>query len=381
MAGFRKAERRKAKLRLGLVGPAGSGKTYGALLIAMGLGGKIALIDTENGSGDLYAHLGDYDVCTLDAPYTVQKYLAAIEEAEQDGYSVLIIDSLSHAWAGEGGLLDQQGKIADSGRGNSYTAWRQVTPWHNKLVEAMLTSKCHIIATMRAKTEYVQEKNDKGKTEIRKVGMAPVQREGMDYEFGVVFDLDVNHNATVSKDRTTLFDGQIFRPSQKTGEALRNWLESGADSPAPAEQPPSTKDTPATPASPARTAQNDATLREKGNPTPTLAERKKALYDGYLAVCDGVPQHAQNAMLKITEGRPSKEWTELDLKHLAIDLYNRERKAREHGPAQPPVEPPEPEGAAEEYIAELEKEGPVLPFGEALRDVMPDIDQVAKVEL
>lgn len=377
MAGFRKAERRKARLRLGLVGPAGSGKTYGALLIAMGLGGKIALIDTENGSGDLYAHLGDYDVCTLDAPYTVQKYLTAIEEAEQAGYSVLIIDSLSHAWAGEGGLLDQQGKIADSGRGNSYTAWRQVTPWHNKLVEAMLTSKCHIIATMRAKTEYVQEKNDKGKTEIRKVGMAPVQRDGMDYEFGVVFDLDVNHNATVSKDRTTLFDGQIFRPSRKTGEALRDWLESGTDSPVPAGQPPSAPDTPA---SPSRTAQDDATPRERGNP-PTIAKRKKALYDGYLAVCDGVPQHAQNAMLQITEGRPSKEWTETDLKRLAVDLYRRQGKMKGSAPVQPPVEPPEPEGAAEEYIAELEKEGPVLPFGEALRDVMPDIDKVPKVEL
>lgn len=378
MAGFRKAERRKAKLRLGLVGPAGSGKTYGALLIAMGLGGKIALIDTENGSGDLYAHLGDYDVCTLDAPYTVQKYLTAIEEAEQAGYSVLIIDSLSHAWAGEGGLLDQQGKIADSGRGNSYTAWRQVTPWHNKLVEAMLTSKCHIIATMRAKTEYVQEKNDKGKTEIRKVGMAPVQRDGMDYEFGVVFDLDVNHNATVSKDRTTLFDGQIFRPSRKTGEALRDWLESGTDSPVPAGQPTST---PNTPANPSRTAQDGATPQERGSHTPTPAERKKALYDGYLAVCDGVPQHAQNAMLQITEGRPSKEWTETDLKRLAVDLYRRQGGMTDPAPVRPPVEPPEPEGAAEEYIAELEKEGPVLPFGEALRDVMPDIDQVAKVEL
>lgn len=378
MAGFRKAERRKARLRLGLVGPAGSGKTYGALLIAMGLGGKIALIDTENGSGDLYAHLGDYDVCTLDAPYTVQKYLAAIEEAEQAGYSVLIIDSLSHAWAGEGGLLDQQGKIADSGRGNSYTAWRQVTPWHNKLVEAMLTSKCHIIATMRAKTEYVQEKNDKGKTEIRKVGMAPVQRDGMDYEFGVVFDLDVNHNATVSKDRTTLFDGQIFRPSRKTGEALRDWLESGTDSPGPAGQPTSTPDTTA---SPSKTAQDGATPQERGSHTPTPAERKKALYDGYLAVCDGVPQHAQNAMLQITEGRPSKEWTETDLKRLAVDLYRRQGKMKDPAPVRPPVEPPEPEGAAEEYIAELEKEGPVLPFGEALRDVMPDIDQVAKVEL
>lgn len=377
MAGFRKAERRKAKLRLGLVGPAGSGKTYGALLIAMGLGGKIALIDTENGSGDLYAHLGNYDVCTLDAPYTVQKYLTAIDEAERAGYDVLIIDSLSHAWAGEGGLLDQQGKIADSGRGNSYTAWRQVTPWHNKLVEAMLTSKCHIIATMRAKTEYVQEKNDKGKTEIKKVGMAPVQRDGMDYEFGVVFDLDVNHNATVSKDRTSLFDGQIFRPSQKTGEALKNWLESGIEPPAFTQTPPPVEDAPNTPASPSGTAQGEATPPQKPNYTPTLAGRKKALYDGYVAVCDGVAQHAQNAMLKITEGRPSKEWTETDLKRLAVDLYKRQGKMKDSGPEQPPVEASEPEGAAEEYMARIEEDGPALPFVESLRDVMPDIDRAA----
>lgn len=377
MAGFRKAERRKAKLRLGLVGPAGSGKTYGALLIAMGLGGKIALIDTENGSGDLYAHLGNYDVCTLDAPYTVQKYLTAIDEAERAGYDVLIIDSLSHAWAGEGGLLDQQGKIADSGRGNSYTAWRQVTPWHNKLVEAMLTSKCHIIATMRAKTEYVQEKNDKGKTEIKKVGMAPVQRDGMDYEFGVVFDLDVNHNATVSKDRTSLFDGQIFRPSQKTGEALKNWLESGIEPPAFTQTPPPVEYALNTPASPSGTAQGEATPPQKPNYTPTLAERKKALYDGYVAVCDGVAQHAQNAMLKITEGRPSKEWTETDLKRLAVDLYKRQGKMKDSGPEQPPVEASEPEGAAEEYMARIEEDGPALPFVESLRDVMPDIDRAA----
>lgn len=208
--------------------------------------------------------------------------------------------------------------------------------------------------------------------------MAPVQRDGMDYEFGVVFDLDVNHNATVSKDRTTLFDGQIFRPSRKTGEALRDWLESGTDSPGPAGQPTSTPDTTA---SPSKTAQDGATPQERGSHTPTPAERKKALYDGYLAVCDGVPQHAQNAMLQITEGRPSKEWTETDLKRLAVDLYRRQGKMKDPAPVRPPVEPPEPEGAAEEYIAELEKEGPVLPFGEALRDVMPDIDQVAKVEL
>lgn len=229
--GFRKAERKKAKLRLGIVGPAGSGKTYSALLIAKGLGGRVAVIDTENGSADLYANVMEYDVCTLEAPYTVQKYLTAIDEAEKAGYETLIIDSLTHAWAGEGGLLDQQGKIADAGRGNSYTAWRQITPLHNRLVEAMLTSKCHVIATMRSKTEYVLEADDKGRQVPKKVGMAPVQREGMDYEFTTVFDLSLTHNATVSKDRTSLFDGQIFKPDEKTGKALLEWLESGADVP------------------------------------------------------------------------------------------------------------------------------------------------------
>lgn len=238
--GFRRAERKKAKLRLGIVGPAGSGKTYSSLLVAKGLGGKVAVIDTENGSGDLYAHLMEYDVCTLDAPYTVDKYVKAIEEAERGGYDTIIIDSLSHAWAGEGGLLDQQGKIADAGRGNSYTAWRQITPMHNRFVEAMLTSKCHVIATMRSKTEYVLETNDRGKQEPKKVGMAPVQREGMDYEFTTVLELATNHNATVSKDRTSLFDGQIFKPSEKTGEALLAWLETGVDIPAPQVTPQAT---------------------------------------------------------------------------------------------------------------------------------------------
>lgn len=229
---FRTAERKKAKLRLGLVGPSGSGKTYSSLLIAKGIGGRIALIDTENGSGDLYAGMKDipqYDISTMSAPYTVEKYLDAIKEAEQAGYSVIIIDSLSHAWAGEGGLLDKQGKIADSGKGNSYTAWRQVTPLHNQLIEKMLTSPCHIIATMRTKVDYVVEVDSKGKQVPKKIGLAPIQREGMDYEFTVVFDIDLNHNAQVSKDRTALFDGQIFKPGEETGSTLKAWLDTGSD--------------------------------------------------------------------------------------------------------------------------------------------------------
>ncbi len=230
---IRKAVRRKAKLRLGLAGPSGSGKTYSALLLAFGLGAKVGMIDTEHGSGDLYADLGDYDIINVDAPYTVKKYRDAIRAFEEGGYDVIIIDSLSHAWAGEGGLLDKQGKIADSGKPgmNSYAAWRTVTPEHNGLVEAMLTSPCHIIATMRSKQEYVQDKNDNGKTVIKKVGMSPVQRDGMEYEFTVMFDLDTNHVASTSKDRTRLFDGQYFTLTRDQGAQLLEWLEAGEEVP------------------------------------------------------------------------------------------------------------------------------------------------------
>lgn len=227
---IRKAERKKAKLRLGIAAPSGAGKTYSALLLAFGLGGKIGLIDTEHGSGDLYAHLGDYDIISIEAPYTVNKYTQAIKAFEQAGYDTVIIDSLSHAWSGDGGLLDKQGKMADRGT-NSFAAWRTITPEHNALVDAMLSSPCHIIATMRAKQEYVLEVDAKGKQAPKKVGMAPVQREGMEYEFTVMLDVDMNHVASASKDRTSLFDGQFMKITPDTGKMLLAWLEMGVEPP------------------------------------------------------------------------------------------------------------------------------------------------------
>ena len=275
---FRKAERRKAKLRLGITGPAGSGKTYGALLIAFGLGGRIAMIDTENGSGDLYSALGDYDICSISAPFSVQKYIDAIKTAESANYDVIIIDSLSHVWAGEGGLLDMQGKIADTGKKNNYAAWREVTPLHNKLIDIMLSSKCHIIATMRSKTDYIQVENDKGKFEIRKVGLAPVQRDGMEYEFGVVFDLGINHIVNVSKDRTSLFDGEVFKLSKETGQVLKKWLDDGVDK-----------------------------------------SRINSLYNLYMDKYRDAEQ-VKDLMLRITGGKSSKDWTEEDFRKLEADL-------------------------------------------------------------
>ena len=279
----------------------------------------MALIDTENGSGDLYAHLGDYDVCAVEAPYTVKKYLDAIEGAERAGYDVVIVDSLSHAWAGEGGLLDQQGRIVDSSASkNSYTAWRTITPLHYRLVEAMLTSKCHIIATMRAKTEYAQEKDENGKTIIKKVGMAPVQREGMDYEFTLVFDLDINHNASASKDRTGLFDGRFFSPTLHTGEDLKAWLESGVEVPVT-----TTQETPETPS-----AQKPLTLPKSNG----KAAQKQAVYTGYLELFGGNSEQAMSTILQITEGRGSKVWTDDDLAHLKADLKQRKKECTSQSP-------------------------------------------------
>lgn len=220
---FQKASRKSVKIRLALVGPSGSGKTFSSLLIAKGLGGRIALIDTERGSGELYSHLCDYDVAHLSPPFTPGKYIEAIKMAEAAGYDVLIIDSLSHAWSGEGGVLDLHDRASKALR-NSFTAWREVTPHHNALVEAILSSSCHIIATMRTKTAY-EVSQENGKAKVSKIGLAPVQRDGMEYEFTVVMDLCVDgHVGTASKDRTGLFDGKHVIPSEKTGRELNRWL-------------------------------------------------------------------------------------------------------------------------------------------------------------
>lgn len=221
---FKKAERKQAKLRLALAGPSGSGKTMSALLMAKGLGGRIAVIDTEHGSASLYADIADFDVLELHAPYSPERYAEAITAAEQAGYSVLIIDSYSHEWTGSGGCLESNEKLAHQKfKGNTWAAWNETTPRHRKLTDKILTSPLHIICTMRSKTETVQGEGKK----ILKLGMKSEQRDGTDYEFTVVLDITHDgHAAIASKDRTKLFD-QPEVISEETGRRLLAWLNDG----------------------------------------------------------------------------------------------------------------------------------------------------------
>lgn len=232
---FQKATRKQAKARVAIDGPAGSGKTYTALIAAKSLanGGKVAVIDTERGSASLYADEFDFDVLEL-TNFNPRNYIQAIHEAEQASYTVIVIDSMSHAWEGEGGVLDMHDAATKRQKTeNSYTAWKDVTPIHREFVDAMLQSPCHIIATMRAKMEYSQEKDGNGKTVIRKIGLAPVQRAGTEYEFTVVCDMDTEHTLTVSKSRCKPLSDKIARmPGAEFFNVLRDWLNSG-DAPVP----------------------------------------------------------------------------------------------------------------------------------------------------
>lgn len=223
MAAFKKAERKQAKLKIALTGPSGSGKTMSALLLAKGIGKKIALVDTENASASLYADRFEFDTVVLTPPYTIPKYIDAIISAQSAGYDVLIIDSISHAWAGDGGLLAKKESL-DARGGNSFANWGGISKEHEQFKAILLNCSIHLICTMRSKQDYVLEANEKGKQAPRKVGLAPIQRDGMEYEFTTVFDMAMDHNAQASKDRTSLFDGQIFKPTKETGEALMKWL-------------------------------------------------------------------------------------------------------------------------------------------------------------
>lgn len=228
---LRKATRQKAKLRIGVSGPSGSGKTYSALILAKSIAtdmSKVAIIDTENGSADLYSHLGEYNVITLQAPYTPERYIEAITACEKGGMEVIIIDSVTHEWDGKGGLLESNELLGQTRfKGNTWAAWSVTTPRHQKFLESITSSGIHIITTARSKTDTIQTEDKK----IKKVGLKEIQREGFEYELTVNFTLDRDgHYATASKDRTGIFiDKDPFVITDETGKLLKNWSEQGID--------------------------------------------------------------------------------------------------------------------------------------------------------
>jgi hypothetical protein len=228
MLELRKAERSQAKLRIGVSAPSGGGKTYSALLMASGMTdwNKIAVIDTENGRGDIYSDLGDYNIITLEAPFSPERYIEAIKSCEEAGMEVIIIDSISHEWEGQGGCLEINESLANAKyRGNTWSAWNETTPRHRKFIEAIISSTAHVITTVRNKVDTIMTEDKK----VKKVGIKEITREGFEYEITVNFNIDRDtHKALPSKDNTRLFEGKDpFVITAETGKALIDWMKSG----------------------------------------------------------------------------------------------------------------------------------------------------------
>jgi len=251
---FAPAVKTESKLRMAIAGPSGSGKTYTALAVAAELvpGGKVAVIDTEHGSAAKYADLFKFDVAHAAPPYHPDGLIKLVTYAANNGYDVIIVDSTTHYWSGAGGVLDLKDDAERRMRNpNSYTAWKDVTPIHQRMVDALISVPAHVIVTMRSKQEYVLvEKN--GKQVPQKMGMAPIQRDGFEYEFDVMMDMDVKNVGHVTKTRCpALTDRDFVKPGADMAAILREWLTGAAPSQAPAPivfTPPAANGKPAQPA-------------------------------------------------------------------------------------------------------------------------------------
>lgn len=236
---FSLVTRKKSKARIAVVGPSGAGKTLSSLYLAVGITGgdwsKIALIDTEHERGRFYAErqdlsTGQFLYAPLMPPYSPDKYIEYVKEAAKavGETGVVIIDSFSHAWDNEGGVLDIKSQIAQRQGKNDYSAWDEAGKIQNNLINAILSVPCHTIITMRTKMAYAMEVNEKGKTVPVKIGLAPVQRENAEYEFDVVFQINREHIAGTSKD-TTFLDNWSGVITPELGKQLGAWLNEGAE--------------------------------------------------------------------------------------------------------------------------------------------------------
>jgi hypothetical protein len=247
---IRKAARQKAKIRLGFSSVSGGGKTLSALLVAFGLVGdwsKIGVIDTENESADLYVGktmpdgtvIGEFLTLPLKAPYTPERYIEAFNAFVAAGVELIITDSITHEWDGKGGCLDIVQAL-----GGQYAQWAKVTPRHQDFIDAIVQSPVHMFTTVRRKQDYEMSKGENGKATVTKLGLKEVTRDGFEYELTANLEIESNHYANASKDRTGLFAGRpAFLPSVETGKMLKAWCESGAEPLPPAKHATPVKET------------------------------------------------------------------------------------------------------------------------------------------
>jgi hypothetical protein len=322
---FKRATRDLTWLRLALEGPAGSGKTYTALELATllvqmtGVDRPICAVDTEHGSASKYADIFTFDTFPMDPPYHPDRFVEAIQAAVDYGAYVLVIDSLSHAWNGTGGLLEIVDRLSSQNgpnKGNSYAAWGRATPIQNKLVDAILAAPIHIIATMRSKMDYSAEKNERtGKLEVRKLGMAPIQRDGFDYEFDIIGSMDVDNNVQFTKSRCSTLQGQTYhQPSRQVATILHNWIHSPDAARAAAERVPAAQRQPSiTPAVRAATPQPVVSAPSEDEPIDFGDEAANLLPAGVTATVTPVnvpaaeltpTEHAQLDVIDQFDGSP-----------------------------------------------------------------------------
>lgn len=232
---FKPATREASYARIALSGPSGSGKTYTALALGTALADKVAVIDTERGSASKYVGLNGWQFDTVQpdsfSPMSLVELLGLAAGGE---YGCVIVDSLSHYWMGVDGMLEQADRHAV--RGNTFAGWKEVRPDERRMIDALVSYPGHVIVTMRSKTEYVIEENERGKKTPRKVGMKPEQRDGIEYEFDVVGDLDHDNTLTVVKSRIhTLSKAVVPMPGEEFAHQIRDWLSDGARVPTVAE--------------------------------------------------------------------------------------------------------------------------------------------------
>lgn len=333
MSMFKKAVKAESKLRLVVAGPSGSGKTYTGLAIASALadGAPIAVVDTEHGSASKYADLFNFDVAEMHPPFHPDKFVQAIQDAAAAGYAVIILDSLTHAWSGTGGMLDLIDEIAKrKTSGNSFAAWKDGTPIQNRLIDAIVSAPIHVIATIRSKQDYVQDKDDRGKTVVRKVGMAAQQREGFEYEFDVAFDMDIDNNAIVSKTRCPALTGRVFsKPGRDVASILAEWLRGE-----PAPQPPTRQEvtTTTTPAGAAAATNGTTTGIATANGNGSTNGHGGGLWQAWQSADDAKawaeqcgacsnPFEAKNSLAKIVNDKFGGKFTKQNMPDVFAAYY------------------------------------------------------------